>query len=105
LGKSTNNPRHGGRNDAGDQGYEEKGLSMKHAREQEDFDVQVRKGDKDDVVVIFKPTGRRYIFLFFPSGLLDVNSVNVTGDVGDYLPSEVDELARRRAYAAARASP
>jgi hypothetical protein len=77
---------------------------MKHPRE-EDFEVEVHKGDKDDVVVIFKPTGRSYTFSFFPDGPLNVDSAKVTGDVGDYLTSEVDELARRLAYAAASASP
>jgi hypothetical protein len=103
LGKSTNNPRHGGPNDAGDQaGYEEEGLSMKHPRE-EDYEVEVQKGD--NVVVIFKPTGRHYDFSFLIDGSLNAPKVVKQGDVGDYLMSEVDALARRLASAAVRTSP
>jgi hypothetical protein len=76
---------------------------MKHPRE-EDYEVEVHKGD--DVVVIFKPTDRHYRFLFLADGSLNAAGLVVKqGSVGDYFLSEVDELARRRASAAVRASP
>jgi hypothetical protein len=74
---------------------------MKHPREHEDYEVEVDKGD--NVVVIFKPTGRRYRYLFLAGGSLEAPLV--TGDLGDYLASEVDELAYKRASAADTRKP
>jgi hypothetical protein len=77
---------------------------MKHPREHEDYEVEVHKGD--NVVVIFKPTGRRYRYLFLASGSLATPPlITHAGDVSDYFLSEVDELADKLASAAARASP
>jgi hypothetical protein len=79
---------------------------MKHPREHEDYEVEVHKGD--NVVVIFKPTGRRYRYLFLASGSLAtpplITRAGDAGDVSDYFLSEVNELADKLASAAVRAS-
>jgi hypothetical protein len=74
----------------------EKEHGVKHPTK-EDFEVQVNK--RENIVVNFTPTNRHYRFLFLADGSLDAPLV--TGGAGDYLASEVDELARASAAALA----